>query len=79
MSVTGAIVTYGVVWWLIFFMVLPFGARPLERPERGHAESAPAQPRLLLKAAITTVLAGLATWGIAWLIDSGLISLRPGD
>lgn len=79
MSVTGAIVTYGVVWWLIFFMVLPFGARPVERPERGHVESAPAHPRLLLKAAITTALAGLATWGIAWVIDSGLISLRPGD
>lgn len=79
MSVTGAIVTYGVVWWLIFFMALPFGAQPVERPEPGHVESAPARPRLLLKAGITTVLAGLATWGVAWLIDSGLITLRPGD
>jgi predicted secreted protein len=76
-SVYGALVTYGVVWWLIFFMALPFGAEPEANPQRGHVESAPARPRLLLKAAITTVLAGLATWGIAWLIGSGLISLRP--
>ena len=26
MSISGAIVTAVTVWWLIFFMVLPFGA-----------------------------------------------------
>lgn len=77
MKLYGALVTYGVVWWLIFFMALPFGAQPEASPQRGNVESAPARPRLLLKAAITTVLAGLATWGIAWIIDSGLITLRP--
>ena len=45
------------VWWLIFFMVLPFGAAPEEHPQPGNVESAPARPRLLLKALITTVLA----------------------
>lgn len=77
MSLVGAIVTYSVVWWLIFFMALPFGAHPEALPQAGHAESAPARPRLWLKAGITTLLAGLATWGIAWLIGSGLIQLRP--
>jgi predicted secreted protein len=41
------------------------------------ADSAPAKPRLLLKVAITTVLAALITALIAWLIDSGLVQLRP--
>lgn len=77
MSGVGAVVTYVVVWWLLFFMALPFGATPEENPQPGHVESAPAKPRLLLKAAVTTVLAGLVTWGIAWLIESGTISLRP--
>ena len=77
MTLGGAIVTYTVVWWLVFFMALPFGAQPEERPQPGNVESAPARPRLLLKAAVTTVLAGLVTWGIAWLIGSGLIDLRP--
>ena len=49
-------------------MVLPFGAAPEEHPQPGNVESAPARPRLLLKALITTVLAALATWGIAWFI-----------
>lgn len=77
MSTVGAIVTFTVVWWLFFFMALPFGAAPEEHPEPGHVESAPARPRLLLKALVTTVLAALATWGIAWVIDSGWVELRP--
>jgi predicted secreted protein len=77
MTVSGAVVTYIVVWWLFFFMALPFGAAPEEQPIRGNVESAPARPRLLLKMAVTTVLAGLATWAIAWFIASGLVDLRP--
>jgi predicted secreted protein len=77
MRLYGAIITYAVVWWLVFFMALPFGAQPESQPVPGNVESAPARPRLLLKAAVTTVLAGLITWGIAWIIDSDLIQLRP--
>ncbi len=77
MNTAGALVTFIVTWWLIFFMALPFGAAPDPEPQRGNVESAPARPRLLLKAAITTVLAALATWGIAWFIASGIVDLRP--
>ena len=78
MNVAGAVVTYVVTWWLIFFMALPFGAAPAEHPQAGTVESAPAKPRLWLKALIATVLAAATTWGIAWVIQSGLIELRPG-
>ena len=77
MSLAGAIVTFILVWWLFFFMVLPIGVTPDEHPQAGTVESAPARPRLLLKAGITTVLAALATWGIAWFLDSGWVGLRP--
>ena len=77
MTIYGAIITYVVVWWLIFFMALPFGVQPEEAPQAGNVESAPARPRLLLKVAVTTVLAALVTYGVAWLIGSGLIDLRP--
>lgn len=77
MSMLGAVVTYACVWWVIFFMALPWGAAPPEHPEPGHATSAPEKPRLLLKVLITTVLAGLATYGISLIIESGLIELRP--
>lgn len=77
MTPVGAAVTYIMVWWLLFFMALPFGAAPAADPQPGTVESAPARPRLLLKMLVTTVLAGLATWGIAWLMASGLIDVRP--
>ena len=77
MTTSGALVTYVVTWWLVFFMALPFGAEPEASPQRGNAESAPARPRLLIKALVATVLAGLATWGIAWFLASGLVDLRP--
>ena len=44
-------------------MALPFGAAPEEHPQAGNVESAPARPRLLLKALVTTVLAALGDLG----------------
>ena len=72
-----AIVRVVTVWWLIFFMALPFGVVPEEHPVPGTVESAPARPYLLRKVLITTVLAVLVTCAIAWLLDSGLVDLRP--
>jgi predicted secreted protein len=73
----GTAVVFAIVWWLILFMVLPFGAAPPDEVEPGMATSAPVKPRMALKLAITTVLAALATALIMWLMDSGLIRLRP--
>ena len=77
MDWVGAAVVFAIVWWLILFMVLPFGAAPPDEVEPGMATSAPAKPRMALKLAITTVLAMLVTALIVWLINSGLIHLRP--
>jgi predicted secreted protein len=72
-----SMIVFAVVWWLILFMVLPFGAAPPDEVEPGMATSAPARPRIGLKLAITTVLAMVVTALAVWLIDSGLIQLRP--
>ncbi|HET6522050.1 MAG TPA: DUF1467 family protein [Geminicoccaceae bacterium] len=79
MDLFGGMVVFVVVWWLVLFMVLPFGAAPPEEVERGMATSAPARPRMLVKVAITTVIALALTLLIGWVIDSGFIQLRePG-
>jgi predicted secreted protein len=59
MSLSVALGVYFICWWLVLFMVLPFGVRtpgPDEDLPEGHADSAPMQPRILLKFAITTVV-----------------------
>ena len=76
MTVVTAIVTYVIVWWLILFMVLPWGNRPRERPEPGHTESAPANPRIWLKFAVTTGISAIFFLAIWAVIEAGWINIR---
>jgi len=57
------ILLYVLIWWLVLFMVLPWGAEPPDAPETGHEPGAPARPMLLRKALATTVLAA-----VVWLV-----------
>jgi predicted secreted protein len=70
-------IIFVIVWWLVLFMVLPFGAKPPDKVEPGMAPSAPDRPRMGLKIAVTTIIAAALTALILWLIQSGLIQLRP--
>jgi predicted secreted protein len=70
-------IIFVIVWWLVLFMVLPFGAKPPDKVEPGMAPSAPDRPRMALKGAITTVIAAALTALILWLVQSGVIQLRP--
>ncbi len=69
--------TFIIVWWLVLFMVLPFGASPPDDIQPGTARSAPAKPRMLIKVLVTTLIAVAATAGVIWVIESGLIDIRP--
>ena len=72
---TGLMV-FVILWWLVWFMVLPIGVKVPDEVEKGHAASAPSNPNLGIKSAATTVIAGVL-WGIAYLvITSELISFR---
>ncbi|RDD62144.1 DUF1467 family protein [Ferruginivarius sediminum] len=70
------ILLYVIIWWVLIFMVLPWGARPPEKPEEGHAESAPEKPMLWRKAAVTTVLAAIVWLGVYFLIQYEVIQFR---
>ena len=76
MTLVSGIAVYVVVWWIVIFAVLPFGARPPETVEPGHATSAPERPRIALKMAITTVIAAVIWVILELIIVSGVISLR---
>ncbi len=77
MGILASALTFVIVWWLILFMVLPFGASPPEDVQPGNASSAPAKPRMLAKIVITTLLALAVTSCLLWLMQSGLIEIRP--
>lgn len=76
-----AALVFIVVWWLVFFMSLPIGARSYheagETVETGNSPSAPIRPRLWLKAGISTGIAAALTVAIYFLIDSGMLGFGP--
>jgi predicted secreted protein len=76
MSVYTGIMVYLVIWWTVIFAVLPWGNRPPEIVEKGHATSAPAKPRLLIKFAVTTVIAALIWVALDQAVRHSLISFR---
>ena len=62
MTVYTGIMMFVVIWWTVIFAVLPWGNnQPPDVVEKGHATSAPAKPRLLIKFAVTTAIAA-AIW-----------------
>lgn len=75
-STSGIVVVYLLSWWFCFLMALPFGAAARANPEVGHAESAPAKPRIGLKALAATVGGAAMTIAIWFIIDADLISFR---
>ncbi len=73
------VAVYVVVWWLILFMVLPFGVRPPtdEEMEPGQEAGAPVKPMVWRKMAITSVIAAVVCAIFYFLSEAGLISFRP--
>jgi predicted secreted protein len=76
MSISTAIATYFLVWWIMLFAVLPWGVRPQEKDAPpGTDPGAPMLPRLGLKLIWTTVVAAVV-WAIGALVYvNGLVSL----
>ena len=73
---TGVMV-YVILWWLVWFMMLPIGVKVPDEVEKGHATSAPSNPNLGIKCAATTLISG-ALWGVVYLVIAAeVISFRP--
>ena len=73
--ISGTLV-YVIIWWLVLFMVLPWGYRPPDVVEEGHATSAPENPRLWYKVGVTTVIAAVVFIIIYLVAEAGLINFR---
>ena len=82
MNLTGGIVLFAVIWFMVFFVVLPIRFRSQEEAGSvvpGTPASAPDDPRLGRKAWITTLVAVPLWAGIAAVILSGAVSIQDLD
>ena len=70
--------TYAIIWGLVMLMVLPWGVRRIDPEDLGEGDDpgAPANPRILLRAAITTVAAAVIFCLIYVVFISGVFSFR---
>ena len=80
MDLLTGVLSYGLIWWMVLFTVLPWGVRTPDEADQavepGHATSAPVRPRILLKFAVTTAIA-TALFAILWVVVAiGLLDFR---
>ena len=73
-----ALATYAIIWWLVMFMVLPWGVRRIEPEDlrEGDDPGAPANPNMLIKVAVTTGVSGVVFGLVYLVVISGVISFR---
>ena len=67
------ILVYVIVWWVVLFMVLPWGVRRVENPDEGHEAGAPANPMILRKALITSGIAAVLWVAFFFALEKDLL------
>tara|TARA_Y100000992_G_C20965516_1_gene350209 strand:+ start:290 stop:544 length:255 start_codon:yes stop_codon:yes gene_type:complete len=80
MSITGSIIVYVMIWWIIFFSVLPIGIQSNKEVFKENIEGmdpgAPKNPRIGKKFLITTLIASIIFLVIYYLVEFDLLNLR---
>jgi predicted secreted protein len=76
MAITTILAIYFITWWLVLFMVLPWGAHSQEDSGEvtpGTDPGAPAVHRVWKKLLLTTVIASIVFAILAAIYEAGLI------
>ena len=78
MSLLEIIIFFLVVWWPVFFMLLPIGFEQIaENKNNSFAKSAPKRPNVLKKFIFTTIFSAIITL-IFSLLGYAVIPYGPG-
>tara|TARA_Y100001936_G_C15726261_1_gene483660 strand:- start:1 stop:255 length:255 start_codon:yes stop_codon:yes gene_type:complete len=80
MGLTGSIIVYVLIWWVIFFSVLPFGVQSnkevFKEKIEGIDPGAPKNPKIAKKFLITTLITSLIFLVIYYLVYINVLNLR---
>ena len=80
MGVTGAIIIYISIWWIVFFSVLPIGIKSqnIKFTDRiqGNDPGAPKNPNIAKKFLITTLITSIIFAVIYYLAINNYLNLR---
>ena len=80
MGLTGSIIVYVLIWWIIFFSVLPVGIHSNKETFKEKIEGidpgAPKNPNITKKFLITTIIASIIFIVIYYLVKIDLLNIR---
>ena len=80
MGITGSIIIYVIIWWIIFFSVLPVGIQSnkdkFQEKIAGVDPGAPKNPKIGKKFLITTLITTIIFFVIYYLVNVDLLNLR---
>ena len=80
MGITGSIIVYVLIWWIIFFSILPVGIQSNKEKFKENIEGidpgAPKNPRIAKKFLITTIITSIIFIVIYYLVRFNILNLR---
>ena len=77
MSITGSVVIFVIIWWIIFFSLLPIDVdRKHKEMVEGADKGSPENPKIIKKIIYTTIITSIIFIGIFMLVKYDYLNLR---
>ena len=77
MSITGSLIIFVLIWWIIFFSLLPIDVdRKHKEMVEGADKGSPENPKIIKKIIYTTILTSIIFIGIFMLVKYDYLNLR---
>ena len=80
MGLTGSIIIYVIIWWIVFFLLLPVGIRSnnakFNDKIAGEDPGAPKNPNIGKKFIYTTIITSIIFVGIYYMVINDFLNLR---
>ena len=77
MSITGSLIIFVLIWWIIFFSLLPIDVdRKHKEMVEGVDKGSPENPKIIKKIIYTTIITSIIFIGIFILVKYDYLNLR---
>ena len=77
MSITGSLIIFVLIWWIIFFSLLPIDVdRKHKEIVEGADKGSPENPKIIKKIIYTTIITSIIFVGIFMLVKYDYLNLR---
>ena len=77
MSITGSLIIFVLIWWIIFFSLLPIDVeRKHKEMVEGADKGSPENPKIIKKIIYTTTITSIIFIGIFMLVKYDYLNLR---